>query len=125
MSLVIDASASSFDSMGVKCHAIVDTTEWSSFDVPIGATGTATVTILARNMGANRTVKMDITGLVQPLVARQETNLGFAIRASSETFDLDFIRFWSHGQPDTDLRPRLVVDYSLPPALPYSEVEQP
>jgi len=121
MNLVIDAAASSFDSMGVRCYAVVDTMPWSGFDTTIGATGTETVTILAENMGADRTLKMDITGLVQPLVARQETNSGFAIRASNETFDLDFVRFWSHTQPDTALRPSLTVDYVVAPGLPFSE----
>jgi hypothetical protein len=76
-------------------------------------------------MGTDRTLKLDITGLVQPLVARQETNSGFAVKAASETFDLDFIRFWSHNQSDSSLRPTLVVDYILPPGLPYREVQAP
>jgi hypothetical protein len=122
LSLVIDASTSSFDSMGVRCHAVVDTLPWSGFDVSIGATGTETVTILAERMEADSTLKMDITALVQPLVARQETNSGFTVKASNETFDLDFVRFWSHTQPDGMLRPTLVVDYILPPGLPYEEV---
>ena len=125
MSLVIDASGSSFDSIGVKCHAVIDTMPWSGFDTTIGATGTAAVTVLAKNMGAERTLKIDITGLVQPLVARQESNSGFAVKTASETFDLDFMRFWSHNQPDVERRPRLVIDYILPPEVPYSEVQQP
>ena len=124
MSFMIDVSASSFDSMGVKCHAIL-AEPWEGFDTSIGATGTETITIKDEDLEADSTLEMDITALVQPLVARQEANSGFAVKTSNEVFDLDFMRFWSHTQPDSGLRPRLVVDYILPPAPPYSEVHQP
>jgi hypothetical protein len=124
MSLVLDKAASSFDSMGVRCYAILEY-PWEGFETSIGATGTETVTIKVDDLAADSTLEMDITPLVQPLVAREEANSGFAVRASNEVFDLDFMRFWSHAQPDTSLRPRLVVDYILPPTLPYSEAQQP
>jgi len=123
MSLAIDTLTSSFDSMGVTCHAVLEE-PWEGFDTALGATGIETITIKAEDVGAD-TVNMDITALVQPLVARREANSGFAIKASNEVFDLDFMRFWSHAQPDSGLRPRLVVDYIVPPAPPYSEVQQP
>ena len=123
MSLNIDSETSSFDSMGVTCHAILDY-PWEDFDTGIGATGISTITLQAGEAGTDTIVDMDITGLVQPLVARQEANLGFAVKASNELFDLDFMRFWSHTQPDSNLRPRLVIDYVLPPGIPYYEEEQ-
>jgi hypothetical protein len=124
LSLVIDGSASSFDSMGVTCHAILEE-PWEGFDTSIGATGIETITIKAEDLAADSTLQMDITALVQPLVARHEANSGFAVKASNEVFDLDFVRFWSNAQPDSGLRPRLVVDYVIPPAPPYAEVQQP
>jgi hypothetical protein len=124
MTLTVDPAASSFDSIGIACHAILDY-PWDGFGTTIGVTGTAVVTLEAQAIGSEPQVKFDVKALVQPLVARQENNFGFAVRASNEVFDLDFVRFWSHLQPDSDLRPKLVIDYLLPPAIPYPEVGQP
>ncbi len=125
MSLAMDTLTSSFDSMGVTCHAVLEE-PWEGFDTSIGASGITTITVKADSMTiCGGILEMDITALVQPLVAREEANSGFAVKASNEAFDLDFMRFWSHSQPDSALRPRLVVDYVIPPELPYSEVRQP
>jgi hypothetical protein len=120
MSLTLDSLTSSFDSLGISCYAVVDTA-WRGFDTKIGASGTGAITLKAGEIGDDRVVDMVITGLVQPLVARIESNRGFVIKPSNEVFALDFVRFWSHHQPDHYLRPRLVVDYVLPPDLPYPE----
>jgi hypothetical protein len=124
MTLVVDGAESSFDSLGVRCHAALEE-PWDGFDTSIGASGTDVITVKYEDLEADSTLEFDITSLVQPLVARQEANSGFAVKASNEVFDLDFVRFWSHTQPDEVLRPRLVVDYLLPPTPPYSEVKQP
>jgi hypothetical protein len=122
MSLTLDSQASSFDSTGITCHAVLES-PWDGFETQIGVSGIATVTLEADEIAADETVDLDVTVLVQPLVARSENNRGFAVKTSNEIFDLDFLRFWSHRTPDGDLRPKLVVDYMLPPAPPYSEVE--
>jgi hypothetical protein len=110
--------------MGITCHAVVDSV-WSGFDTPIGASGTETITIMAEDLETDSTVSLNVTALVQPLAARLEDNLGFVVKTSNEIFDLDFLRFWSQSCPDTALRPSLEIDYTLPPAVPYSEVDQP
>jgi hypothetical protein len=122
MLLAVDSPASSFDSIGITCHAVL-AYPWEDYDTRIGVSGTGTITIETDDLGADGTVDLDITGLVQPLVARDEINRGFAVKASNEAFDLDFVTFWSHLQPDRDLRPRLVVEYVLPPTPPYPEVK--
>lgn len=123
MRLTLDPTASSFDSIGITCHAVL-AYPWEGFATDIGATGIATVTLVPDEITDN-IVEMDITALVQPLVAGIEKDRGFAVKASNEAFDLDFVSFWSHLRPEVDLKPRLVVDYTLPPASPYLEVEQP
>jgi hypothetical protein len=125
MSLAIDPEASSFDSMGITCHAILDYPWDDGFETTIGATGIPTITIESDTLESDVTVHMDVTGLLQPLVARIEQNSGLAVKASSEVFDLDFVRFWSPEQPDSDLRPRLIIDYVLPPALHHPQEEEP
>jgi hypothetical protein len=124
LSLTIDPATSSFDSMGISCYAVVDTA-WTGFDTKTGSAGAGTVTLEAGQVGDDNQVEMVITGLVQPLVARAETNRGFVIKPVNEALDLDFVRFWSHRQADPDLRPRLEVDYALPPDLPYQMEAKP
>lgn len=125
MSLAIDSEASSFDSVGITCHAILDYPWEEGFQTTIGAAGISTITVESDTLESNATVRMDVTGLVQPLVARLEQNSGLAVKTSNEVFDLDLMRFWSHAQPDSDLRPKLVIDYVLPPTLHHSEEDQP
>jgi hypothetical protein len=120
MRLTADVSASSFDSIGIAAYAVLDT-GWTGFDTKLGSRGTSTVTLEIGTVTTDNVVDMDVTALVQPLVARLENNAGFAIRAPNETYDLDFVGFWSNYQPDSVLSPRLVVDYVIAPALPDSE----
>ena len=122
LSLTIDPLSSSFDSMGISCYAVVDSA-WTGFDTKTGAAGAGAVTLQAGE--TDDVVEMVITGVVQPLVARTEVNRGFVIRSINEVLDLDFVRFWSHRQADPVLRPKLAVDYVLPPDLPYQAEDKP
>jgi hypothetical protein len=64
---------------------------------------------------------MDITPLIQPLVARKESSYGLVIKSVDETADIDFVRFFSSMAADTLVRPRLEIEYVLPPDPSYLE----
>jgi hypothetical protein len=115
---------SSFDSMGVICHASLDAT-WHGFDTRIGASGTGLVTLKPDELAGGEKVEMTVTALIQPMVAGTQPNYGLVIRSPNETFDLDFVRFFSHSYPDIDLVPRLQVEYVVPPAPPFPEDKEP
>jgi len=112
-----DLERSSFDSMGVQCHAVLDA-DWSGYDTEIGASGTGLATLLPAELSAGEEVEMDITVILQDIIAGTQPNYGLALRSTDERFDLDFARFFSHSYPDTDLVPVLRVEYVLPPELP-------
>ena len=115
---------SSFDSMGVICHAVLDAT-WSGFDTRIGASGTGLTTLKPDELSDGEKVELTVTALVQPVVGGAQPNYGLAIKSPDERFDLDFVRFFSHSYPDADLLPKLEVDYVLPPAPPFPEDQEP
>jgi hypothetical protein len=118
-----DLERSSFDSMGVQCHAVLDAA-WSGYDTEIGGTGAGLATLMPGELSAGEKVEMDITAILQDVIAGVQSNYGLALRSPDERFDLDFVRFFSHSYPDTDLVPLLRVDYVLPPELP-SEITDP
>jgi hypothetical protein len=124
ISLTVDPAKSSFDSMGVICHGITDE-NWSGFDTPIGASGTGLVTIKIDEIATDSTLRMDITPLIQPLVAGREKNRGLVIKTPVETFDLDFVGFFSSSSPDSAVLPLLEIDSLVPPTPPYSEEPRP
>lgn len=117
-----DLEHSSFDSMGVECHAVLDAT-WSGFDTRIGTSGAGLATLIPAELSGGEKIEMDITAILQDVVARTQPNYGLALKSPDERFDLDFARFFSASQPDTDLVPMLRVEYVLPPEPPYPEDE--
>ncbi len=118
-----DLEQSSFDSMGVQCHAMLDAT-WSGYDTAIGGSGAGLSTLIPGELSGGEKVEMDITAILQDVIAGEKPNYGLALKSPNERFDLDFVRFFSHSYPDTDLVPLLRVDYVLPPELP-SEIPDP
>jgi hypothetical protein len=122
--LTPDLEQSSFDSMEIRCHAVLDST-WRDFGSSIGISGAGFTVIRRDSLFPGETIDMAITALVQPLVSQTETDRGFVIRSADETADLDFIRFFSSQNADSGLVPRLEVRYSLPPEPPYSKGQKP
>jgi hypothetical protein len=118
-----DLERSSFDSMGVQCHAVLDA-DWSGHETSIGASGTGLATLIRTELSGDEMVEMDVTAILQDVIAGTQDNYGLALRSSDERFDLDFVRFFSHSQPDTDLVPMLKVEYVLPPDLPSEIPDQ-
>jgi hypothetical protein len=118
LKLHTDLENSSFDSIGIICHAVLDA-EWNGFETSFGLTGTGSTTLKADEMSGGEAVSMVITPLVQPVVSRQQESYGFLIKPVSETFDLDFVRFFSAENPDTNMRPRLEIHYAMPAPPPY------
>ena len=91
---------------------------WSGFDTNIGVLGVGLATLLPEELSGGEKVEMDVTTILQDVVAGTKPNRGLALKSSDERFDLDFARFFSHSYPDTDLVPILRVEYVLPPELP-------
>jgi hypothetical protein len=120
LSLSLDLEGSAFDSIGVICHAVLDP-EWTGFDTKIGASGAGTKVLKLDDPDFERTVRMDISGLIHPLVARKVSNYGLVIKSMGETSDLDFVRFFDGTSPDSSLHPNLRIDYLIPPIPPYPE----
>ncbi len=119
-----DLARSSFDSMGVQCHAVLGAA-WSGYDTGIGAAGAGLSTLIPDELSAGEKIEMDITAVLQPVVAGTQRNNGLALRAPDERFDLDFVRFFSHSYPDTGLVPLLRLQYVLPPEPDLPEGEEP
>ena len=114
-----DLEQSSFDSMGVACHAVLDAT-WSGYGTDIGASGAGLATLIPAELSGGEKIEMDITPILQDVIAGEQPNYGLALKSQNERSDLDFVRFFSHSYPDTDLVPILRVNYVLPPELPSS-----
>jgi hypothetical protein len=112
-----DLERSSFDSMGVECHAVLDAT-WSGYETNIGGLGAGLATLIPGELSAGEKIEMDVTPILQDVIAGTQSNHGLALKSPDERFDLDFVRFFSHSYPDTDLVPLLRVDYVLPPETP-------
>ena len=120
--LTPDLEQSSFDSMEIRCHAVLDST-WHDFSSSIGVSGAGFTIIRRDSLFPGETIDLAVTGLVQPLVSLTEVNRGFVIKSVDETADLDFIRFFS-TLADSSMVPRLEVRYSLPPEPPYSRGQE-
>jgi hypothetical protein len=120
LNLTVSNPASRFDSMGVICHAVLDSA-WSGYGTTIGLTGAGLAILKRDEMAQEEVINLDITPLIQPLVARQQRNYGLVIKSVDETSDLDFVSFFSSSVSDTSLRPKLKLDYVMPPLPPYSE----
>jgi hypothetical protein len=118
-----DLERSSFDSIGVQCHAVLDS-DWSGYETEIGASGTGLATLLPAELAGGEKVEMDVTAVLQDVIAGTQPNYGLALRSTDERFDLDFVRFFSHSYPDTELVPMLQVEYVLPPELPSEIPDQ-
>ncbi len=112
-----DFENSSFDSIDLICHAVVDS-PWTDFDSAIGRAGAGRLTV--KHDQEESTVEFEITVLVQPLVARKVENRGFVIKSADEGADLDFIRFFGRGV-SPELQPQLEIHYVLPPQPPYED----
>jgi hypothetical protein len=120
LKLTPDLDGSSFDSITVTCHAVLSP-GWTGYNSNQGATGSGTQLLLVDSLMQGDTIDMVITPLIQPLVARKETSYGLVIKSVDETADIDFVRFFSSLATDTLVRPRLEIDYIIPPSPSYRE----
>ncbi|MFH1314400.1 MAG: DNRLRE domain-containing protein [Candidatus Eisenbacteria bacterium] len=120
LKLTPNLDESSFDSITVTCHAVLSP-GWTGYNSNKGTTGSGTRLLHIDSLVQGNTVDMVITPLIQPLVARQETSYGLLIKSVDETVDIDFVRFFSSLATDTLVRPRLEIDYVMPPSPSYRE----
>ena len=111
---------SSFDSMTVRCHAVLDP-GWQGDSTVIGMTGVGSHLLKIDDLVPGDVVDMVVTALIQPLVSGEQTGYGLVVRSSDEAADLDFVRFFSSAVEDSILRPRLLINYLLPPNPGYRE----
>lgn len=117
LKLTADVAASSFDSMVVVCHAVLDTV--SGFGVSYGAAGSGSTVLRWAEVTEDPTLSMDVTPLVQPQVSGLlSANYGLVIKSSTEITDLDFVVFVPTRSGNPEDAPRLEVRYALPP-LPW------
>lgn len=112
ITLVPDLEASSFDVMTIACHALLDS--FSNFDTPYGVKGAGTTTLTCDSLSVASPICMDVTTLVQNIVAGLVTNYGFLIKTTDETVDLDFLIFSSTRTGNPNLAPHLAVLYTIP-----------
>lgn len=122
LKLTPNLEESSFDSMRVTCHAILDP-DWTGFDTRIGISGAGMDTLRSDVIMPGETIRLVVTPLIQPLVSRRQNNYGLLIKSADESFDLDFVKFFSSRWAGTDSLPMLQVDYLLPPSPWYREDE--
>jgi hypothetical protein len=114
LKLAADMSASSFDSMAVICHAVLDTV--SGFGVAYGTAGSGKTVLTRADMTANPSFAMEVTPLIQPQVSRfVKANYGLVVKSADETADLDFVVLVPTRAGQADLAPRLEIHYVLPP----------
>jgi hypothetical protein len=111
---------SSFDSMTVICHAALEP-GWRGDSTVIGMTGVGSHLLKIDDIVQGETVDMVVTALIQPVVSRKQTSYGLVVRSTDEAADIDFVRFFSSAVDDSTLRPRLVINYLLPPDPWYRE----
>ncbi len=105
LDLTVSAESSSFDEIGLTCHAALE--EWKGFATGIGANGAGTATLSRADFETDGPIHMDISPLVIPQVGGVAGNHGYVIKSTNEAFDVDYVRLYS------DLRLR--VYYVLPP----------
>jgi hypothetical protein len=120
LELTPNLETSSFDSIEVICHVLPDS-PWEGYGSDIGITGAGLEELVRRHLSEGETVRMVITPLIQPLIARTEVNYGYVLKSTSESADLDFIKFHSHLAENPANRPTLMIEYIVPPHPPYSE----
>jgi hypothetical protein len=114
LQLTVDNDASSFDSMAVICHAVLDTV--SGFGAAYGTAGSGKTTLVRRKTASDPSFGMEVTPLVQPQVSHLVTaNYGMVIKSSDETADLDYVVLVPTRAGQPTLAPRLEVHYVLPP----------
>jgi hypothetical protein len=114
LQLAVDLNASSFDSMAVICHAVLDTV--SGFGASYGASGSGKTVLSRAALAEDPSFAMDVTPLVQPQVSGLvKANYGFVVKSSDETTDLDFVVLVPTGSGETALAPRLEIHYVVPP----------
>ena len=114
LKLAADMSASSFDSMAVICHAVLDTV--SGFGASYGTSGSGKTTLTRAAMASDPSFAMEVTPLVQPQVSRfVKVNYGLVVKSADETADLDFVILVPTRAGQPGLAPRLEIHYVLPP----------
>jgi hypothetical protein len=113
---------SSFDSMTVICHAALKP-GWRGDSTIIGITGVGSQLLHIDDIVQGNTIDMVITPLIQPLITGRQGSYGLVVKSADETADLDFVRFFSSAVDDTLKRPRLEINYVLPPDPWYREEE--
>jgi hypothetical protein len=120
LKLTPNLEESSFDSMSVKCHAALDP-GWRGDSTVIGVTGLGSQLLEIEDLVQGNTIDMVITGLIQPLVSKKQTAYGLVVKSIDEAADIDFVRFFSSSADCTLWRPRLKIDYLVPPEAWYEE----
>jgi len=114
LKLAADMTASSFDSMAVICHAVLDTA--SGFGASYGTTGSGKKVLTRAAMASDPSFAMEVTPLIQPQVSRfVKANYGLVVKSADETADLDFVVLVPTRAGQPDLAPRLEIHYVLPP----------
>jgi hypothetical protein len=112
---------SSFDSMEVRCHALLRS--WSGAETSFGETGSGRAVLNARDLSDGDVIELVITPIVKPWIGEVVANNGVMIKSASESQDIDFVRFHSHTSADTSSVPRLEIHYTLPPPPPFGKEE--
>lgn len=111
LDLTIDIPASSFDSMAVVCHGLVE--PYEGFVTSYGAAGSGSTILSYADKRDDPQIVADITPLVQPWVSRKVTNYGIVVRSTNEKADLDYVVFTSTRGGSTEA-PRLEIQYVVP-----------
>jgi hypothetical protein len=114
LKLTADMSASSFDSMAVICHAVLDTV--TGFGASYGTAGSGKTVLKRAAMAGDPSFAMEVTPLVQPQVSRfVKANYGLVVKSADEAADIDFVVLVPTRAGQPDLAPRLEIHYVLPP----------
>jgi len=116
LKMSVDLAASSFDSMSVIAHAMVE--PFDGFTTDFGAVGTGTKLLTFHAIKETPIFSMNVAALIQPLVSRLATNNGIMIRSVAESADLDFVVFASRAGTGI-AAPQLEIRYSVPPPPRY------
>ena len=116
LKMSVDLAASSFDSMSVIAHAMVE--PFDGFTTDFGAVGTGTKLLTFHAIKETPIFSMNVAALIQPLVSRLAANNGIMIRSVAESADLDFVVFASSAGTGT-AAPQLEIRYSVPPPPRY------
>ncbi|MCK4547853.1 MAG: DNRLRE domain-containing protein [Candidatus Eisenbacteria sp.] len=107
--LHVDTNQSFFDSLDTRAHSVKE--DWSG-----SATEFETLSSGGGWVGSDSAV-VDVTTLVQVWTAGMVENHGFLLKTYGELDNVDFVRFFGPSYSE-DLRPVLIIEYSVPP-LPW------